>query len=107
MKVAVVGATGMVGEIMLKVLKERNFQSKKINIWMDRIKIKSKKTALSTYFKVHAFFTISSKSKIAWSKKVQMHKPWQFFTSSELHLYYIFSGRRNIKKNTKVMHLKV
>ena len=25
MKVAVVGATGMVGEVMLKVLKERNF----------------------------------------------------------------------------------
>ena len=30
MKIAVVGATGMVGQIMLKVLEERNFSVKEI-----------------------------------------------------------------------------
>ena len=36
MKIAVVGATGMVGQIMLKVLEERNFPVKEITQWLRR-----------------------------------------------------------------------
>ena len=40
MKVAVVGATGMVGTVMLKVLAERNFPTEEVESRLEEILIK-------------------------------------------------------------------